>query len=75
MSPLHEGPGQRLWRVRRQFDQMDAILVKTESDWHLRYILNGEDVMSRAYDDQSAAIDDAGERLKELQRVGWYTHW
>jgi len=75
MSPLHEGPGQRLWRVRRQFDQMDAILVTDAGRWQLRYIHNGEDVMTRAFDDESSAVDAAGERLKELQRVGWYTHW
>ena len=75
MSPLHEGPGQRLWRVRRQFDQMDAILVSHGDRWLLRYTLNGDDVMSREFADDSSAIDEAGERLKELQRVGWYTHW
>jgi hypothetical protein len=76
---MHDGPaiGERLWRVRKQSVSIDAQLHASSegTDFELRFFYDGGLVLARRWPDRTQALAHANERLKDLQRAGWNTHW
>jgi hypothetical protein len=66
---------ERLWRVRRRHDHIDAVLSARGSCWELRFLRNDRLMLAWCHERRETACLDADERLHELQRAGWNTHW
>jgi hypothetical protein len=66
---------ERLWRVRRRHDHLDAVLSAQGSCWELRFFRNDRLMLARCHERRETACVEADERLRELQRAGWNTHW
>ncbi len=67
--------GERLWRVRKHHVWIDAQLREAPGGVALTFFYDGELVVTRHMSTRELAIAHAGERLRELQRAGWNTHW
>ena len=65
----------RLWRLRRRHDHIDAVLRKRGAQWELRFLRNDRLILTRRYERRDLADAEAGARLRDLQRAGWNTHW
>lgn len=65
----------RLWRVRKANTWIDAQVSTSETATELRLFLDGERVFSREFPTRALATADAEQRLRDLQRAGWTTHW
>jgi hypothetical protein len=65
----------RLWRVRRRHDHIDAILRRSGTQWELRFVHNDRVLLTRRYARRDLAHAEANSRLRELERAGWNTHW
>jgi hypothetical protein len=65
----------RLWRVRKDRRWIDAHLMATLNAVELRFRLDGEPMFSQRFATRALAVEDAERRLRDLQRVGWTTHW
>ena len=65
----------RLWRARKRHDHIDAVLIEGSSTWELRLMLNRRLLLQDRFDNAEAARDVAADRLHELQRAGWNSHW
>ena len=72
-EPSHEFD--RVWRVRRRHDHIDALLRPYGTAWELRYTRNNRVLITQEFTDRDAASAAAEARLRELQRAGWNTHW
>jgi len=72
-----DSASERLWRVRKQHVWIDARLRDrvASGDVELQYFYEGQLVIATRWPTRDAAIGDATARLRELQRVGWNTHW
>ena len=66
---------QRLWRVRRRLDRIDAVLEPSGRGWSLQYFRNGRRLLSWPYRTAGPARAAAAAKLRELQRAGWTSHW
>jgi hypothetical protein len=66
---------QRLWRVRKRYDHIDAEIRQRGPDWELRISRNGRRLVSWRFPDRDAASAEAASRLRDLERSGWHTHW
>jgi len=66
---------QRLWRVRKRYDHIDAEIRPRGSEWELRISRNGRRLVSWQFPDRDAASAEAASRLRDLERSGWHTHW
>ena len=66
---------QRIWRVRKRYDHIDAEIQRLSSDWELRITRNGRRLLSWRFPTRAAASADAASRLRELERSGWHSHW
>ena len=67
--------GERLWRLRKRQQTIDAILRNRAGALALEYTMNGRRLTVRPYTSRAKAIATATEKLKELERAGWATHW
>ena len=65
----------RLWRARRRHDHLDAIVAESAGGWTLEFVLNDRRIVSWPFPTRDDAAGAADARLRELQRVGWNTHW
>ena len=67
----------RVWRVRRNNTSIDALIRDTDTPpgAEIRYLYDGAPVFTRQCPTRELALTDANQRLCELQRVGWATHW
>ena len=65
----------RLWRARRRHDHLDAIIADSAGRWTLKFVLNDRLIVSWPFPTRDDAAREADGRLRELQRVGWNTHW
>jgi hypothetical protein len=67
----------RLWRARRTHAWIDAQLQAREdaASYELRIFFDGDLIFSRTWPTREAALAFASAQLRELQRVGWTTHW
>jgi hypothetical protein len=66
---------QRLWRVRKRYDHIDAEIRPRGAEWELRILRNGRRLLSWRFPDRAAASAEAASRLRDLERSGWHTHW
>ena len=66
---------QRLWRVRRRLDRIDAVLEPSAGGWTLQYFRNGRRLLSWPFRAAAPARAAAAVKLRELQRAGWTSHW
>jgi hypothetical protein len=83
MAPTAE----RLWRVRRRQQSIDAILREGSAadgagsagsagnEVTLEFVMNGRRVTSRRWPSRAQAVKAATDKRKELERAGWATHW
>jgi hypothetical protein len=67
---------ERLWRVRKNHTWIDAQLHDSgNATFELRMLYDGDVILRRECATRTAAVSCAAERLRELQRAGWNTHW
>ena len=66
---------ERLWRVRRRHDHIDAELRQEDASWRLEFLRNDKPMLAWHYTERTAAQDEADRRLHELQMAGWTVHW
>jgi hypothetical protein len=66
---------ERLWRVRKNHTSIDAHISDSGVGVEIRYFYDGEPVLSQQWPTRQLALTDAAERLRDLQRAGWTTHW
>ncbi len=76
-SAILNPQSERLWRVRKQGASIDARLRASEpsGDVELQYFYEGKLVFAARWPTRDEAVVDADVRLRDLQRVGWTTHW
>lgn len=67
--------GLRIWRARRRYDRIDAVLSRAANTWELRFFRNDRLMLTRRYEREAAARKEAQARLGELSRAGWVEHW
>ena len=65
----------RLWRLRRRHDHIDAIIRRRGALWELTFLRNDRLMLTRHYTRLDLARAEADRRLRDLQRAGWNTHW
>ena len=65
----------RLWRLRRRGDSIDATLDRTRDRWRLTFTRKGRQLAYWEFETRSQAIDVARAQLCELERAGWTEHW
>ena len=68
-------PAERLWRVRKRYDHIDAEVWPRGAQWELRITRNGKRLLAWRFPNRDAAWAEAAARLKELERSGWHSHW
>jgi hypothetical protein len=66
---------ERLWRVRRRHDHIDAILRVRGRRWDLQFVRNDRVLLTRSHATERQARREADARLGELHRAGWNVHW
>ena len=66
---------ERLWRVRKRYDHIDAEIRRQGSEWELRISRNGRRLLAWRFADRETASGEAASRLRELERSGWRSHW
>jgi Radical SAM superfamily/B12 binding domain len=66
---------ERLWRVRRRHDHIDAILRVRDRRWELQFVRNDRVLLTRSHATERQARREADARLGELHRAGWNVHW
>jgi hypothetical protein len=66
---------ERLWRVRKRQQSIDAILREGSAEVTLEFVMNGKRVTARRWPSRAQAVKAATEKLQELERAGWATHW
>ena len=66
---------QRLWRMRRRHQHIDATLVAADGFWELTYWRNRQPMLVWRYPDEAEARAEADARRRELERAGWTSHW
>ena len=74
-SAIRNPQSQRLWRVRKEHASIDARLTTGDSEVELQYCYDGQPIVVTRWPTRAAAVADAEARLRDLQRVGWATHW
>jgi len=67
--------GDRLWRLRKLNQQVDATIAGEGSSISLRMFYNSRLVYQRSWPSREDAIADAAERRLTLERHGWTAHW
>ena len=67
--------GQRVWRLRKLHQWVDAELHVDGATADLRLLLNGEVMYERRWTTRDEALTDAAGKRAELEREGWTAHW
>ena len=68
--------GERLWRLRKQRQQVDAVLQEHgAAGVELQFFYNGELAYGQHCLTRDLAIAKAAEKRQELERSGWTAHW
>jgi hypothetical protein len=65
----------RVWRLRRQGAQIDALLRPVTGGWAVRLVLDGDVMLDRHFSTREDALSFATARSRELHLAGWYGHW
>src|SRR4030095_5530614 len=74
-EPAREVTRERLWRVRKRQQSVDAVVREIEGEVTLEFVMNGKRVTARNWPSRAQAIKAATEKRKELERAGWATQW
>jgi hypothetical protein len=67
--------GQRVWRLRKLHQWVDAELQVDGPIVELQLFLNGELTYERRWPSREAALAEAAGKRAELEREGWMAHW
>jgi hypothetical protein len=67
----------RIWRLRKNHTCLDARLnaCPGSTDVELQFFYDGALLHARRWPSRDDAVSHADRQLRELQRVGWNTHW
>jgi hypothetical protein len=65
----------RLWRLRKQYQWVDAVLLEAADEVELRVSYNGEVAYVRRHPTRALAVADAEARRADLERDAWMPHW
>ena len=67
----------RVWRLRKDHTWLDARLSECagSTDVDLQFFYDGTLLVARRCPSRREALAHAENRLRDLQRVGWNTHW
>jgi hypothetical protein len=66
---------QRIWRLRKLHQAVDAELHAVGDEIELRFLLNGELSFARRCANRELALETAAAKRAELEREGWMFHW
>ena len=66
---------QRIWRLRKLHQAVDAELHVVGNEVEVRFLFNGELSYSRRCATRELALATAAEKRAELEREGWAFHW
>ena len=68
---------ERIWRVRKNHMWIDAQLRDgpDSTGVEVQFFYDGTLVLARQWPSRERALAHAADRLRELQRAGWVTHW
>jgi hypothetical protein len=68
--------GTRIWRLRKQHQQVDALLMEDSgAGVEVRFFYNSELTYSRRWPTRDGALSEANSKRAELEREGWTAHW
>ena len=73
--PLNVNERERLWRLRKRQQSIDAIVREGADEVTLEFVMNGKRVTARRWPSRAQAVKAATEKRNELERAGWSTHW
>jgi hypothetical protein len=67
----------RVWRLRKDHTWIDAQIrnCPESNEVEIRFFYDGALLLARRWPSREQALTHAAERLRDLQRVGWTTHW
>jgi hypothetical protein len=66
---------QRIWRLRKLHQSVDAELHSVGNEVEVRFLFNGELSYSRRCATRELALATAAQKRAELEREGWAFHW
>jgi hypothetical protein len=78
MSRFRRGPpdGERLWRLRKMYDHIDAVLRDHGDEGvEIEFFYNGELVYGRRWAARAPGVSDAASKRAALELSGWTPHW
>jgi hypothetical protein len=66
-----------VWRLRKDHTWIDAQIrdCPESSEAEIRFFYDGSLLLAQRWPSREQALTDAADRLRDLQRVGWTTHW
>jgi hypothetical protein len=67
--------GERVWRLRKLHQQVDAVIRDDEAGTELRFFYNNELAYRRRWETADEARQEAAAKRAELERDGWTAHW
>jgi hypothetical protein len=67
--------GERIWRLRKLHQHVDAVVQIGDAGVELRFFYNGELAYRRCWMTRDQAMRAAREKRAELEREGWTAHW
>jgi hypothetical protein len=66
---------QRIWRLRKLHQSVDAELRPIGNEVEVRFLFNGELSYVRRCATRQLALETAATKREELEREGWMFHW
>jgi hypothetical protein len=66
---------QRIWRLRKLHQSVDAIMYPIDGEIELRFLFNGELSYTQRCPTREQAVETAAAKRAELERDGWNFHW
>ncbi len=66
---------QRIWRLRKLHQSVDAELCDTADAVEIRFLFNGALSYARRHATRAEALQEAAAKRAELEREGWMFHW
>ena len=67
----------RVWRLRKDHTWIDAQIrdCPESHEVEIQFFYDGVLLLARRWPTREQALTHAADRLRDLQRVGWTTHW
>ena len=66
---------QRIWRLRKRHQAVDAELHPVGNEIEVRFLFNGTLAYSRRCPTRDLALETAAAKRAQLEREGWLFHW